>query len=105
MTLSYLESLKGALVADTNISGMVDGKIYKFKALEKSEPDLRAAAHKSLKKRLAAWRSESRLRPSKYHQAGQGRQDSSASGSLREANFQRRLSGDESGEVSVATRP
>ena len=48
MTLSYLESLKGALVADTNISGMVDGKIYKFKALEKSEPDLRAAAHKSL---------------------------------------------------------
>lgn len=34
----------------------------------------RAAAHKSLKKRLAAWRSESRLRPSKYHQAGQGRQ-------------------------------
>ena len=48
MTLSYLESLKGALVADTNISGMVDGKIYKFKALEKSEPDLRAATHKSL---------------------------------------------------------
>jgi len=48
MTLSYLESLKGALVADTNISGMVDGKIYKFKALEKSEIDLRAAAHKSL---------------------------------------------------------
>ena len=37
--------------------------------------------------------------------AASGRQDSSASGSLREANLQRRLSGDESGEVSVATRP
>ncbi len=34
-----------------------------------------------------------------------GRHDSSAGGSLRKANLQRRLSGDESGEVSVATRP
>ena len=37
--------------------------------------------------------------------AATGRQDSSANGSLREANLQRRLSGDESGEVSVANRP
>ena len=33
-----------------------------------------------------------------------GRDDSSASGSFQEANLQRRLSGDESEEVSVATR-
>lgn len=37
--------------------------------------------------------------------AAVGRQDSSAGGSLREANLQRRLSGDESGEVSVAPDP
>ena len=48
MTLAQLESLKSALVEDAGISGMVDGRIYKFLALEKSEPDLRSAAHKSL---------------------------------------------------------
>ena len=34
-----------------------------------------------------------------------GRNDSPASGSFREANFQRRLSGGEFEELSVATRP
>ena len=34
-----------------------------------------------------------------------GRNDSPASGSFREANLQRRLSGGESEELSVATRP
>ena len=36
---------------------------------------------------------------------GRGRNDSPASGSFREANLQRRLSGGESEELSVATRP
>jgi hypothetical protein len=48
MTLAHLESLKSALVGDAGISGMVDGRIYKFLALEKSELGLRSAAHKSL---------------------------------------------------------
>jgi hypothetical protein len=48
MTLAYLDNLKNALVGDTGISAMVDGKIYKFQPVEKSEPDLRSAAHKSL---------------------------------------------------------
>jgi hypothetical protein len=48
LTLAYLESLKNALLADAGINGMVDGKIYKFRPLEKSEPDLRSAVHKSL---------------------------------------------------------
>ena len=37
--------------------------------------------------------------------SGVGRNDSPASGSFREANLQRRLSGGESEELSVATRP
>ncbi len=37
--------------------------------------------------------------------AATGRNDSPASGSFREANLQRRLSGGESEELSVATRP
>ena len=48
MTLAQLESLKDALTGDAGINGMVDGKIYKFRTLEKSEPDLRSAIHKSL---------------------------------------------------------
>ncbi|MEI6105335.1 MAG: hypothetical protein WCP70_15485 [Methanothrix sp.] len=48
MTLAYLESLKAALTGNAGINGMVDGKIYKFRTLEKSEPDLRSAVHKSL---------------------------------------------------------
>jgi hypothetical protein len=48
LTLAHLESLKSALSADADINGKVDGKIYKFRALEKSEPDLRSATHKSL---------------------------------------------------------
>jgi len=34
-----------------------------------------------------------------------GRNDSLANGWFREANLQRQLSGDETGDVSVATRP
>ena len=48
MTLAHLESLKNALTGNAGINGMVDGKIYKFKSIEKSEPDLRSATHKSL---------------------------------------------------------
>ena len=48
MALAQLESLKNALTGDAGINGMVDGKIYKFRSLEKSEPDLRSATHKSL---------------------------------------------------------
>jgi hypothetical protein len=48
LTLAHLESLKNALTGNAGINGMVDGKIYKFKSIEKSEPDLRSAAHKSL---------------------------------------------------------
>ena len=48
MTLAVLEALRSTLAADTGISSMVDGKIYKFCSLEKSEPDLRSAVHKSL---------------------------------------------------------
>jgi hypothetical protein len=48
LALSQLESLKNALMADASINGMVDSKIYKFWTLDKSEPDLRMAAHKSL---------------------------------------------------------
>jgi hypothetical protein len=48
LTLAHLESLKSALTGDAGINGMVDGKIYKFRSLEKSEPDLRSAVHKSL---------------------------------------------------------
>jgi hypothetical protein len=48
LALAYLESLKAALLADAGINGMVDGKIYKFRPIEKSEPDLRSAVHKSL---------------------------------------------------------
>lgn len=48
MTLAQLESLKSALIGNAGINGMVDGKIYKFQPLEKSEPDLRSATHKSL---------------------------------------------------------
>ena len=48
MTLAHLESLKNALTGNAGINGMVDGKIYKFKSIEKSEPDLRSAVHKSL---------------------------------------------------------
>jgi len=48
LTLAYLESLKSALAGNAGINGMVDGKIYKFKSIEKSEPDLRSATHKSL---------------------------------------------------------
>ena len=48
MTLAHLESLKSALAGNAGINGMVDGKIYKFRSLEKSEPDLRSAVHKSL---------------------------------------------------------
>jgi len=48
LTLAQLESLKSALAGNAGINGMVDGKIYKFRALEKSEPDLRSAVHKSL---------------------------------------------------------
>ena len=45
---SLLESLKRVLLADAAISAMVDGKIYRFLAVEKSEPDLRMAVHRSL---------------------------------------------------------
>ena len=48
MTLDQLESLKSALTGDEGINGMVDGKIYKFRTIEKSELDLRSATHKSL---------------------------------------------------------
>ncbi len=48
MTLAALEAMRSTLAADTGISSMVDGKIYKFRSLEKSEPDLRSAVHKSL---------------------------------------------------------
>lgn len=48
MTLVQLESLKSALIGNAGINGMVDGKIYKFRSVEKSEPDLRSAVHKSL---------------------------------------------------------
>lgn len=48
MTLAHLESLKSALLADAGVCALVDGKVYKFLAIEKSEPDLRMAAHRSL---------------------------------------------------------
>ena len=48
MTLPPLESLKSALLADASVSALVDGKVYKFLAIEKSEPDLRLSPHRSL---------------------------------------------------------
>jgi hypothetical protein len=48
MTLAHLESLKSALLADAGVCALVDCKVYKFLAIEKSEPDLRMAAHRSL---------------------------------------------------------
>ena len=48
MTLAHLESLKSALLADAGVSALVDGKVYKFLAIEKSEPDLRLSPHRSL---------------------------------------------------------
>lgn len=48
MTLAHLESLKSALLADASVSALVDGKVYKFLAIEKSEPDLRHSPHRSL---------------------------------------------------------
>jgi hypothetical protein len=48
LALAQLESLKSALTGNAGINGMVDGKIYKFRTLEKSELDLRSATHKSL---------------------------------------------------------
>lgn len=41
-------ALNSSFLIDASISAMVDGKIYKFQPVEKSEPDLRSAAHKSL---------------------------------------------------------
>lgn len=35
-------------MGDVVINGMVDGRIYKFQSIEKSEPDLRSAVHRSL---------------------------------------------------------
>ena len=43
--------------------------------------------------------------PSRSSMTATGRNDSPASGSFREANFQRRLSGGKFEELSVATRP
>lgn len=45
------------------------------------------------------------LQPLCQRLAGPGRDHSSASSSFREANLERRLSGDEFEEASVATRP
>lgn len=48
LVLVHLESLKSALLADPGISALVGGRIYRFLAIEKSEPDLRLSTHRSL---------------------------------------------------------
>jgi len=48
MSHPHLQALADALSADTGVSGMVDSRIYKFRALEQSGPDLRNTEHKSL---------------------------------------------------------
>jgi len=48
MALAQLDSLRATLAENSAISAMVDGKIYKFKPIEKSELDLKSAPNKSL---------------------------------------------------------
>ena len=48
LVLVQLESLKSALLEDPGISALVGSRIYKFQAVEKSEPDLRLSTHRSL---------------------------------------------------------